>query len=129
MRKVLLCAVGALALLAPAVAQAQTNRATASVVERDSQGRATKVAADGRVYEVCRPGLTDACINPREAGLNFGNVPLDYWPGHPASEPIGHAPPVTTAPPVPAPPAALPPPVMLPTPAAPPVSVSPTTPR
>ena len=58
----------------------------AEVVERDAQGRATKISIDGKVYEVCREGKADGCINPRDAGLDFGNVPLDHWPGRPASE-------------------------------------------
>ena len=49
MRNKLIAAAGALVVLASPVAQAQEGGATASVVERDSQGRATKVAADGRV--------------------------------------------------------------------------------
>ncbi|WP_230291243.1 hypothetical protein [Croceicoccus sp. Ery5] len=37
-------------------------------------------------YPVCSDGMTDGCINPREAGKDYGNVPLDYWPGKPASQ-------------------------------------------
>ncbi len=37
-------------------------------------------------YPPCRGDLTDNCINPREAGLDYGNRPLDYWPGQPASQ-------------------------------------------
>ena len=37
-------------------------------------------------YPICEDGVTDGCINPRAAGKNYGNVPLDYWPGRPASE-------------------------------------------
>ena len=37
-------------------------------------------------YPPCTDGRTDNCINPREAGLNYGNRPLDYWPGQPASQ-------------------------------------------
>lgn len=37
-------------------------------------------------YPPCRGEVQDNCINPREAGLNYGNRPLDYWPGQPASE-------------------------------------------
>lgn len=37
-------------------------------------------------YPPCKDGRTDNCINPREAGLNYGNRPLDYWPGQPASQ-------------------------------------------
>lgn len=42
-------------------------------------------AADGN-YPPCRGTQADNCINPREAGLNYGNRPLQHWPGQPASE-------------------------------------------
>ena len=58
----------------------------AGVIERNDKGQATRIRVDGQVYEVCRDGKTDGCINPRDAGLDFGNVPLDHWPGKPASE-------------------------------------------
>ena len=58
----------------------------AEVVERDAEGRATRVRANGVDYSVCVDGQVDGCINPREAGLDFGDVPLDHWPGRPASE-------------------------------------------
>ena len=58
----------------------------AEVIERNDKGQATRIRVDGRVYEVCRDGKTDGCINPRDAGLDFGSVPLDHWPGRPASE-------------------------------------------
>jgi len=72
-------ALGAIATTAvPALAQTRVN---ATVVERDANGRATKVSVDGKEYAVCTATVKDSCINPREAGLNFGNVPLDHWPG------------------------------------------------
>lgn len=46
----------------------------------------TAPAAQAGEYPLCTEGMTDGCINPREAGEDFGNVPLDYWPGKPASE-------------------------------------------
>ena len=58
----------------------------AQIVARDAAGRASKVMVDGQVYVVCSSSVTDSCINPRQAGLDFGNQPLDHWPGHPASE-------------------------------------------
>lgn len=36
-------------------------------------------------YPICGGDVQDSCIQPRAAGLNRGNVPLDYWPGQPAS--------------------------------------------
>lgn len=58
----------------------------AEVIERDEDGRATRVRVNGYEVDVCREGQQDDCINPREAGLDFGGVPIDYWPGRPASE-------------------------------------------
>ena len=43
-------------------------------------------AAHNGEYPPCRGDMQDNCINPREAGLNYGNRPLNYWPGQPASE-------------------------------------------
>jgi hypothetical protein len=45
-----------------------------------------EVTIDGKAYPVCTATMQDGCINPREAGLKYGNTPLNNWPGHPASE-------------------------------------------
>jgi hypothetical protein len=84
----LLAATLAAGLFATAVQArpAPETKPKAEVVERDANGRATKISIEGRVHEVCREGRSDGCINPRDAGLDFGNVPLDHWPGRPASE-------------------------------------------
>lgn len=37
-------------------------------------------------YPICKGQEEDSCIQPRAAGKNYGNRPLDYWPGRPASE-------------------------------------------
>lgn len=37
-------------------------------------------------YPVCGGDIQDSCIQPRAAGKSYGNVPLDYWPGKPASQ-------------------------------------------
>ena len=37
-------------------------------------------------YPICKGEIQDGCIQPRAAGKNWGNRPLDYWPGRPASE-------------------------------------------
>ena len=72
-------ALGVIATTAvPTLAQTGVN---ATVVERDPRGRAIKVSVDGKEYADCTATVKDSCINPREAGLNFGNVPLDHWPG------------------------------------------------
>nr|WP_137678128.1 hypothetical protein [Parerythrobacter lutipelagi] len=57
-----------------------------TVVETNARGQATKVEIEGKTYAVCMSDKQDACINPREAGLKWGNRPLSYWPGKPASE-------------------------------------------
>jgi len=58
----------------------------ATIVKNGANGRAQTVMLNGKEYTVCGGDVTDSCINPREAGLNFGNRALDYWPGKPASE-------------------------------------------
>ncbi len=71
---------------APAMAEHHEEEAPkAEVVSRDDNGRATRISVDGIEVDVCSAEVTDNCINPREAGLDFGAVPLDSWPGHPAS--------------------------------------------
>ncbi|KLE32651.1 hypothetical protein AAW01_00915 [Aurantiacibacter gangjinensis] len=62
------------------------NQQRAEVIERDDRGRATRVRMNGQEYAVCTQNEQDSCINPREAGLNFGNRALGYWPGRPASQ-------------------------------------------
>ena len=37
------------------------------------------VTLDGKEYKVCKAGMMDDCVNPRQAGLPFGNVPLDQY--------------------------------------------------
>ena len=56
------------------------------VIKRDHRGHATMVRVDGKEYQVCRKGVTDNCINPRAAGLHWGDTPIAYWPGKPASD-------------------------------------------
>lgn len=46
----------------------------------------TAPAAHSGEYPPCKGDMQDNCVNPREAGLNYGNQPLNYWPGKPASE-------------------------------------------
>ncbi len=47
--------------------------------------QAAPAATDGN-YPPCKGAVQDHCVNPREAGLNYGNRPLNHWPGKPASE-------------------------------------------
>ncbi len=56
------------------------------IVKRGEDGRAEIVRIDGFEVAVCKDGRTDSCINPRDAGLDWGGKEIDYWPGKPASE-------------------------------------------
>jgi len=73
-----------LGLAAPAVAQDATVKA--EVVEKNARGQAIKVRIEGQVYDVCMNEAQDGCIQPRAAGLNWGDVPLNHWPGQSVSE-------------------------------------------
>jgi hypothetical protein len=87
MKTTIVLALAAAGLAVPATAQqTPAPKPKAEVVQRDEKGRATVVKVDGVEYKVCTPQSQDSCINPREAGLDFGSVPLDHWPGKPASE-------------------------------------------
>ena len=56
------------------------------VVERGPDGRAAKVRIGDTVYPVCENEQQDSCIQPRAAGLGWGDRPLQHWPGRPASQ-------------------------------------------
>lgn len=82
-----LASLSAAGLTSPALADNHGNNAKSpEIVERNSRGQATKVRIEGKVYDVCMGDDKDGCINPRAAGLKWGNRPLDHWPGKPASE-------------------------------------------
>ena len=79
-------------LTAPALAQSPADQQPqAQIVARNAAGHATMVRIDGQDYAVCTQQGQDGCIEPYAAGLNWGNRPLDYWPGQPASEMHGSA--------------------------------------
>ena len=71
----------------PLVAAAQdgdaeeTSSSAYEVAERDENGRVTKVTWNGQLYDICVENGQDSCINPRDAGLDFGARELEYWPG------------------------------------------------
>jgi hypothetical protein len=76
----------ALVIGSPAMAEHHEDEAPkAEVIARDDKGRATRISVEGIEVDVCSAEIADNCINPREAGLDFGIVPLDSWPGRPAS--------------------------------------------
>lgn len=64
----------------------------ADVIARDAHGRAITVRVDGKDYAVCNAKVTDNCIQPRQAGLAWGDTPIKYWPGKPASDFSGKLP-------------------------------------
>ena len=84
MKKLAIFTAITLGLAAPAVAQDAAVKT--EVVEKNARGQAIKVRVEGKVYDVCMNEAQDGCIQPRAAGLNWGDVPLNHWPGQPASE-------------------------------------------
>lgn len=86
----LTAAAAGVALAAPVQAQdrgaAGTRAESPVVVERADNGRATSVRIGETVYKVCATENEDGCIQPRAAGLDWGDRPLQSWPGRPASE-------------------------------------------
>ena len=60
--------------------------ASTQILAKNAHGRATEVRVGGQDYSVCHAEIQDECINPRAAGLKWGNRAIAYWPGKPASE-------------------------------------------
>ena len=73
-------------------AKAESAKPAVEIVSRGPDGRADVVKVDGYEYKVCKGDQADSCINPRDAGLNWGSRDLQYWPGRPASEISGPLP-------------------------------------
>lgn len=71
---------------------AQSSKPNVEVTQRDASGHATAVRIEGQEYQLCSKTVTDSCINPHDAGFNWGNTELSYWPGKPASEIPGKLP-------------------------------------
>ena len=69
---------------------ATTAAASASTMEPNFVSNAvtqsTPAASTDGNYPPCKGAVQDHCVNPREAGLNYGNRPLGHWPDKPASE-------------------------------------------
>ncbi len=86
MKTLLATAAAGLVLALGAPAQAADSNGikaeTPVVVERNSKGHATKVRVGDTVYAVCMTEGQDSCIQPRAAGLKWGDRPLRYWPGN-----------------------------------------------
>ncbi|MFN2100390.1 hypothetical protein [Altererythrobacter sp. MF3-039] len=89
---IIAAATGTLAFTAAPALADHHGEAKAEVVETNAKGHATKVKIGEKTYEVCTSDAQDGCINPREAGLKWGNTPLNYWPGKPASKIEGSLP-------------------------------------
>lgn len=86
--RTILFAVAACGLAGPVAAQSYTTSGKAEVVERNADGKATKVRAGGEIYAVCMSEASDDCINPRAAGLDWGDIPRRDWSGdRPAQNP------------------------------------------
>ncbi|WP_336986220.1 hypothetical protein [Altererythrobacter aquiaggeris] len=75
----------AVAAVSPALADDHMEP-KAEVTQRNAKGQATMIRIGDQEYAVCTKDKSDGCINPRSAGLNWGNRELDYWPGKPASQ-------------------------------------------
>ncbi|KPP95025.1 hypothetical protein [Erythrobacter sp. HL-111] len=50
------------------------------IVERNDEGKAIKVRVEGEEYEVCMSESQDSCIQPRAAGLDWGDYPARDFP-------------------------------------------------
>ena len=73
-------------LAAPAMAddhmddRADWKAQSPQIVERNAKGKATRVRVEGTVYEVCMRESQDDCIQPRAAGLDWGDYPAMDFP-------------------------------------------------
>lgn len=81
----------AVAIAVPAAAQQNqqdqpTPKPKAEIIAYDADGKPDRVRLDGYEYKLCKGGQTDSCINPQDAGFDWGGRELAYWPGRPASE-------------------------------------------
>ena len=84
-RSILVLAAAATLLPAGTAAFAAAPHPRTTTAARNHAGHATEVTVDGQSYKVCSKTVTDSCINPRQAGLHYGNTPMKNWPGEPAS--------------------------------------------
>ena len=62
------------------------------VVSAGPDGKPDVVKVDGYTMKVCKGDVQDGCINPQDAGFDWGGKEIDYWPGKPASEIEGKLP-------------------------------------
>tara|TARA_R110001599_G_scaffold117934_2_gene286834 strand:- start:4555 stop:4902 length:348 start_codon:yes stop_codon:yes gene_type:complete len=85
-KRLIWSAVAATGLMIGGVANANQPEDAAQAAKPVAAKAGQTVTVDGKEVAVCTKDVQDSCINPRAAGLNWGNRPLDYWPGKPASE-------------------------------------------
>jgi hypothetical protein len=80
----------ALALAAPAFAADEKAPAEpkpkVEVISVGADGKPDVVRVDGFEMKVCKGDVKDGCINPQDAGFDWGGKQINYWPGRPASE-------------------------------------------
>ncbi len=82
-------AIALLALIAAPLAaqdEPREEKPKAEIVAWDADGKPDRVRIDGHEYKLCKGGQTDSCINPQDAGFDWGGREITYWPGRPASE-------------------------------------------
>ena len=60
---------------------ASTNMGNMRFVRNEVAQATPGAAAPKSEYPPCRGDMQDSCVNPREAGLNYGNRPLQQYPG------------------------------------------------
>jgi hypothetical protein len=88
MTRLLTCTALATLLAVPAAAEdaPQEEKPKAEIIAWDADGKPDRVRIDGYEYKLCKGGQTDSCINPQDAGFDWGGREIRYWPGRPASE-------------------------------------------
>jgi len=94
-----LVSAAALLFAAPAIAahhekpaEEAEARPKVEVVSVGEDGKPDVVRVDGYEMKVCKGDVTDGCINPQDAGFDWGGTEINYWPGRPASEIDGKLP-------------------------------------
>ena len=85
-KRLILAAIAATGLTMSSAAYANHHEKDGTMMKPAVKADGKTVMVDGKEVMICTKTVQDSCINPREAGLNWGNRPLDHWPGKPASE-------------------------------------------
>jgi hypothetical protein len=70
----------------PSVVSTASQRCGALLRRVPQDGTPAVVRIEGYEYKLCKGGQTDGCINPQDAGFDWGGKEIKYWPGRPASE-------------------------------------------